>query len=91
MRRRLELRVQGRVQGVCYRAFVRDEARALGLDGWVRNRPDGSVELLAEGEAEALAALVDRCTVGPPAARVDRVEPSIGEPGGDLQGFHVTR
>jgi acylphosphatase len=91
MRRRLELHVNGRVQGVCYRAFARDAAAALGLDGWVRNRPDGSVELLAEGEAEALATLVKRCQVGPPAARVDRLTPTYTEPRGDLRGFHITR
>jgi acylphosphatase len=66
--------VHGRVQGVWYRGWAVDEARALGLSGWVRNRRDGSVEMLLEGGEEAVAAMIERCHVGPPAARVDRIE-----------------
>lgn len=54
---RLELVVRGRVQGVYFRASTRDEARRLGLTGWVRNEPDGSVRVLAEGPRAALEAL----------------------------------
>ena len=68
------IRVAGRVQGVWYRGWTVDQARALGLSGWVRNRRDGSVEILADGPEEALAELVRRCHDGPPAARVERVE-----------------
>ena len=67
------IRVTGRVQGVWYRGWTVDSARALGLSGWVRNRRDGSVEILAEGVATALDALVAQCRHGPPSARVDRV------------------
>jgi acylphosphatase len=67
------LRIQGRVQGVWYRGWTVDAARALGLNGWVRNRRDGSVEILAEGPAATLDALVEQCRRGPPAARVERV------------------
>lgn len=68
------IRVDGRVQGVWYRGWTVDQGRALGLSGWVRNRRDGSVEILADGPEEALTELVRRCHDGPPAARVERVE-----------------
>ena len=68
------IRVTGRVQGVWFRGWTVDQARSLGLSGWVRNRRDGSVEILAEGPDEALAELARRCHEGPPAARVERVE-----------------
>jgi acylphosphatase len=66
--------VHGHVQGVWYRGWTVDQARALGLDGWVRNRRDGSVEILASGPEAAVEALIERCRQGPPAARVERVE-----------------
>lgn len=62
--------VYGRVQGVGFRFFVQDEARRLGLAGWVRNRSDGGVEAVATGPAEKLRQLEDRLRVGPAAARV---------------------
>ena len=68
------LTVHGRVQGVWYRGWTVDQARSLRLDGWVRNRRDGSVEILADGPEEAIAELVRRCREGPAAARVQRVE-----------------
>jgi acylphosphatase len=74
MRVTRRLNIYGRVQGVCYRAWSRDEGRALGLDGWVRNRRDGSVEILLAGSEEAVAAMIERCRAGPPAARVDRID-----------------
>ena len=70
----LRIRVRGRVQGVCFRDWTIETARALGLAGWVRNRTDGSVEIMASGPAEALEAFVEQCRCGPPAARVDSVE-----------------
>jgi acylphosphatase len=71
--RRIRAIVSGRVQGVSFRAATRAEARRLGLVGWVRNRADGTVELEAEGPADMVAALVQWCHQGPPAARVARV------------------
>jgi acylphosphatase len=68
------LRIHGRVQGVFYRGWSVATARALGLRGWVRNRRDGSVELLVQGEAEQVEAMIAHCRTGPPAARVERVE-----------------
>jgi acylphosphatase len=68
------LRIHGRVQGVFYRGWSVAAARALGLRGWVRNRSDGSVELLVQGEAEQVETMIAHCRTGPPAARVERVE-----------------
>ncbi|HEU4733610.1 MAG TPA: acylphosphatase [Kofleriaceae bacterium] len=68
--------VTGRVQGVSFRAFTIDEARARGLTGWVRNLPDGSVELEAQGDDAEIAALLGWCAHGPPAARVADVATS---------------
>jgi acylphosphatase len=65
--------VSGQVQGVGFRAFVRDTARALGVKGWTRNLPDGSVELEAEGEAAAMAALRLRVGAGPGWTQIDYV------------------
>jgi acylphosphatase len=71
---RQRLRITGRVQGVAFRASTVATARALGLSGWVANRADDSVEVVAEGDDVAVAALVRWCHHGPPAARVDRIE-----------------
>jgi acylphosphatase len=70
----VKLRIHGRVQGVWYRGWMVDEATALGLQGWVRNRADGTVEALAIGPETDVEALVAACQEGPPAARVERVE-----------------
>ncbi|MFO7552288.1 MAG: acylphosphatase [Haliea sp.] len=67
-------RVSGKVQGVFFRASTQARAQALGLNGWVRNSPDGSVELLANGTAEALQQLEDWLWQGPDRARVTAVE-----------------
>ena len=68
------LRIHGRVQGVFYRAWSAEAARALGLRGWVRNRSDGTVEMLVAGDGEAVERLISQCRTGPPAARVDRID-----------------
>jgi acylphosphatase len=64
------LKIRGRVQGVGYRAFVRDQATQLGLRGWARNRRDGSVEVLVNGERAVVDELIDWLRRGPPGARV---------------------
>ena len=71
--------VQGRVQGVGFRYFVVREAQALGLAGWVRNLPDGRVEVLAAGEAGVVDTLEGRLWHGPPHARVSEVEAEDAE------------
>jgi acylphosphatase len=68
------VRIHGRVQGVFFRAWTIEQARALGVVGWVRNRLDGSVEMLAVGAPQAVEALIARCRQGPPAARVQSLE-----------------
>ena len=65
--------VVGRVQGVFFRAWTRDEAETLGVTGWVRNCSDGSVEAHVEGEADAVEEIIDLMKEGPPGARVDKV------------------
>jgi acylphosphatase len=72
--RTVRLRIEGRVQGVGFRVFVERTAVALGLDGWVRNRRDGGVEAVVSGTPAAVEQMIERCHVGPPASRVDRVE-----------------
>jgi acylphosphatase len=81
--------VRGRVQGVGFRWFVEREAQILGIVGWVRNNPDGSVEVLAMGTPEQLAGLRSRLQEGPRAARVDNVEESVAEPVAGLNSFQV--
>lgn len=84
--------VTGRVQGVGFRAFTRGHARELGVDGWVRNRIDGSVELVAAGSRDAVAALIDRLHQGPPASRVDGVETEAASEAAAVgDGFSVRR
>lgn len=73
-RRAVRLRISGRVQGVWFRGWTVDQAQALGIDGWVRNRLDGTVEVLAVGSAAAVESLIHACRRGPPAARVEDVE-----------------
>src|SRR5213595_3910144 len=69
-----QVTIRGRVQGVGYRYFVEHEARARGLEGWVRNRRDGSVEALFSGPAEAVAAMIAACRRGPSSARVEALQ-----------------
>jgi acylphosphatase len=81
--------VSGRVQGVAFRAATRHQARFLGLTGWVHNRADGTVEVLAEGERSRLQQLVDWCHEGPPAARVMWIEVHWCAYAGDLEEFSI--
>ena len=78
-KKRLHVRVTGRVQGVYYRASTCTEARRLGVSGWVRNTPDGAVEIEVQGAPGAVAEFVAWCHKGPPAARVERVETRVLE------------
>ena len=69
----LHLQILGRVQGVWFRESMRREAERLGVTGWVRNRPDGSVEAVAQGAPDAVNALVAWARIGPPQARVEHI------------------
>jgi acylphosphatase len=85
--------VRGRVQGVGFRFFAERAARELGIRGWVRNRPDGSVETLAEGDDDAVRRYLERLHKGPPGSRVDAVEVAevheAAVPGNE--SFEITR
>lgn len=87
--RRVEAIITGKVQGVSFRASTKRKAKELGLDGWVKNLPDGSVGLVAEGEGEAVSELLEWCRRGPAAANVENVEITEGEPEGKLDGFEI--
>ena len=78
--------IRGRVQGVFFRAETRDRARSLGLSGWVRNAPDGSVEAVFEGDRERIESILDWCRRGPGLAEVDDVDVAWEEPRGE-EGF----
>jgi acylphosphatase len=78
--------VRGRVQGVFFRVETRDRARSLGLSGWVRNAPDGSVEAVFEGDRERIESMLAWCRRGPSLAQVDEVQAEWEEPVGE-EGF----
>ena len=86
---RLEARVHGDVQGVGFRWFVIREATGLGLVGWVANRPDGTVGVVAEGPREALDLLVGALEAGPPAAIVSHVEGRRSPATGAMDRFEI--
>jgi acylphosphatase len=83
----LRLKVKGFVQLVGYRNFTIVEARKLGLDGWVRNRFDGTVEILVSGPTKTVEIFVGICMRGPPSARVEDVEIHKAEPP-EVKGFN---
>ncbi|MHA1869082.1 MAG: acylphosphatase [Candidatus Heimdallarchaeaceae archaeon] len=74
MKKRIEVKVTGIVQGVCFRAYTRDFAKRIGVNGYVRNLVDGSVEIVAEGEEEKLWELIKFAKRGPPSARVYNID-----------------
>ncbi len=81
--------VHGIVQGVNFRYATRQEAQRLGVVGWVRNLPDGTVEVLAEGKRAALESLLSFLHKGPPAARVTRVDVEWGSASGTFTRFEI--
>jgi acylphosphatase len=86
---RLHAWIHGFVQGVSFRYYTIREAQGLGVVGWVRNRWDGSVEVVAEGQPEAVSNLLSWLRRGPPAAEVDRVDVQWEEPTGECGRFEV--
>ena len=91
MKRRARVIVSGQVQGVFFRDSTRREATRQGLTGWVRNLPDGRVEMLFEGEEAAVRRLVDWCRRGPPDARVTDVTVEWAEATGQFDRFTIER
>jgi len=86
--RTVQVRIEGRVQGVGYRVWTERVAIGLGLEGWVRNRRDGSVEAVFQGTDAAVAEMISRCKSGPSGSAVTRVE-VLGEGVGAFSGFEV--
>jgi len=85
------LRISGRVQGVGFRYSAMDEARRLGVTGWVRNTHDGAVEMVAEGDHAQLQRLITWCHGGPPGALVTNVEERWLDHRGEFTDFRITR
>lgn len=92
MKARVRLKVQGRVQGVFYRQSTADQARMLGLKGWVANENDGSVSVDAHGDKEKLESLIIWCWQGPPSAKVTHIDVAwIEEDESAHSGFQILR
>ncbi len=85
----IEALVSGRVQGVGFRAFTRSKAKSLGLKGFVRNLPDGRVEVYAEGDEKALEKLIDYLHIGPFFADVKKVDWKFVKPRGGYEDFFI--
>lgn len=86
----LRVTITGRVQGVGFRAWLRNAAGSAGVTGWTRNRRDGAVEALLAGDADAVRALIEHCSIGPPGAAVTGIDASpSSEP--PPVGFHILR
>jgi acylphosphatase len=86
---RAELVVRGRVQGVFFRQSTRQTALGLGLTGWARNNPDGSVSVVFEGQRQQIDQAVAWCHQGPPAAAVTDVSVGWGDYSGEFTGFQI--
>lgn len=86
---RAHIFISGRVQGVCYRAFTRELAYNLDLNGWARNLNDGRVEALFEGEKNVIEQAIKKCYIGPPGARVNDIEVHWETFVGDQKSFMI--
>ncbi len=89
LKKRVKIRVFGNVQGVFFRYSAKEKAQKLGLMGWARNTGDGTVEIVAEGEESHLNEFLDWCYLGPPTAKVEKVEAEWQEVAGKLEAFRV--
>jgi acylphosphatase len=89
MNKRIEAIVHGRVQGVAFRYYTDKQARLLGLCGWVANRPDGTVRVVAEGPEPNLRKFAEWLHQGPPAARVDFVDLNWLDATGEFRDFTI--
>lgn len=87
---RIHAIITGRVQGVGFRQTTKQKASEIGITGWVMNRKDGGVEVIAEGSADVMDSFLDYLSQGPPSARVDNVRHINETPTGEFDGFKVT-
>ena len=88
---RARILITGLVQGVFFRREITDLARNLGVTGWVRNIPDGSVEVICEGDKDKLDRVIQFCRVGPSGARVRSVDVDWFDFRGEFRGFRITQ
>jgi acylphosphatase len=88
---RVHLKISGRVQGVYFRASTVEQARRLGVTGWVMNCRDSSVEVVAEGAREQLEKLISWCRSGPPGAQVKEISVEWEDAREEFQGFFIKR
>ncbi len=87
--KRVELKIQGQVQGVFFRVFTKLKANEFDLVGWVRNEPDGSVRVVAEGPKEKIEEFIEWCKKGPALAKVKRIDVIWQEATGEFEGFNI--
>jgi len=88
-KKRVRVLIDGRVQGVCFRMETRRAAEERGVEGWVRNLPNGKVEAVFEGEDSKVRSMLQWCETGPPLARVNRVELENETPTDEFEGFRI--
>jgi acylphosphatase len=88
-RLRAHVLIDGRVQGVNFRAAAREQARIIGVEGWVRNLDDGRVEAVFEGPEAAVKLMISWCYTGPRPAHVDRIDVEWEQPTGQERGFRI--
>ena len=86
---RAHLIVSGRVQGLCFRAETQKAAAIFGVYGWIRNKRDGTVEVVVEGEKKDVISLINWCKTGPPIARVEKVDVTWQDYQGEFGGFGI--
>ena len=89
MRKRINLKIYGKVQGVFFRDSSRAEAKELNLSGWARNETDGTVEIVAEGDDKDLNKFIEWCKYGPDHAEVEKVDVRWVKPTKELDGFII--
>lgn len=89
MNKQVKLLISGRVQGVFFRVSTRDKAQLLGLNGWVKNMPDGRVAVFASGKTQAVDEFIAWCHIGPEQAYVNGVKISLMTEQLDQQGFKI--
>ena len=87
---RVEIVVHGRVQGVCFRYFIKEKAMDIGLNGYVRNLEGDKVEIVAEGTEEKIREIIKHARIGPPLARVLEINIDYSEPTNEYKNFSIT-